>query len=146
MQEPIDLRLDVYLTKNINQLSRNMIKHHIREDFIMVNGKSSKPSYLLQRGDLIEVFFEEAKINDELVPQKMDLEILYEDKNIAAINKPSGLVMHPGVGNESGTLANGLVHHFNSLSDINGRERLGIVHRLDAVSYTHLTLPTILRV
>ena len=132
MEDPINLRLDVYLNKNLNQLSRNIIKHHIIKDDIMVNGKSSKPSYLLKKGDLIEVFFEETKINDELVPQKMNLEILYEDKNIAAINKPNGLVMHPGVRNEFGTLANGLVHHFNSLSDINGKERLGIVHRLDA--------------
>ena len=65
VQEPIDLRLDVYLTKNLYQLSRNIIKHYIIEDLIMVNGKSSKPSYLLQRGDLIEVFFEETKINHE---------------------------------------------------------------------------------
>ena len=132
MQEPLDLRLDVYLTNNLNKISRSIIKHHIIKDDILVNGKSSKPSYLLQKGDLVEVSFEEAKTSDELVPQRMDLEILYEDKNIAAINKPSGLVMHPGVGNEEGTLANGLVHYFNNLSDINGKDRLGIVHRLDA--------------
>ena len=124
MQEPLDLRLDVYLTNNLNKISRSIIKHHIIKDDILVNGKSSKPSYLLQKGDLVEVSFKEAKTNDELVPQRMDLEILYEDKNIAAINKPSGLVMHPGVGNEEGTLANGLVHHFNNLSDINGKDRL----------------------
>ena len=58
MQEPIDLRLDIYLTKNLNQISRNIIKHHIIKDHIMVNGKSSKPSYLLQKGDLIEVSIE----------------------------------------------------------------------------------------
>ena len=115
MQEPLDLRLDVYLTNNLNKISRSIIKHHIIKDDILVNGKSSKPSYLLQKGDLVEVSFKEAKTNDELVPQRMDLEILYEDKNIAAINKPSGLVMHPGVGNEEGTLANGLVHYFNNL-------------------------------
>ncbi|MDA9594202.1 RluA family pseudouridine synthase [bacterium] len=132
IQEPLDLRLDVYITKKLDQTSRSIIKHHIIENDILVNGKSSKPSYLLQKGDLVEVSFEEVKNNDELVPQRMNLEILYEDKNIAAINKPSGIVMHPGVGNKSGTLANGLVHHFNNLSDINGKDRLGIVHRLDA--------------
>jgi 23S rRNA pseudouridine1911/1915/1917 synthase len=132
IQDSINLRLDIYLTENLDQVSRNKIKHYITKDLILVNGRSIKPSYLLQKGDLVEFFFEEKKINDGLVAQNMNLEVIYEDENIAAINKPSGLVMHPGIGNEEGTLANGLVHHFNNLSDLNGESRLGIVHRLDA--------------
>ena len=132
IQDSINIRLDVYLAENFDQLSRNKIKNHIIKNLVVVNGKSSKPSYLLQKGDLVEVSIKEEKLNDDLIPQEIDLEVLYEDENIAAINKPSGLVMHPGIGNDKGTLANGLVHHFNNLSDVNGKSRLGIVHRLDA--------------
>ena len=132
IQDSINIRLDVYLTENFNQLSRSKIKNHIIKNLVAVNGKSSKPSYLLQKGDLVEVSIKEEKLNDDLIPQEIDLEVLYEDENIVAINKPSGLVMHPGIGNEEGTLANGLVYHFNNLSDVNGKSRLGIVHRLDA--------------
>ena len=67
----------------------------------------------------------------DLYPESMDLDILYEDEQIAVSNKPSGLVVHPGVGNATGTLAHGLLHHFKALSDLNGAVRPGIVHRLD---------------
>lgn len=114
--------------------SRNIIKHHIKNSSIIVNGKSIKPSYLLQDGDVIDVLinFEKKIVNSALVPEDIDIDVLYEDQDIIAVNKPSGLVIHPGIQNEKGTLANALVYHFDNLSDVNGENRRGIVHRLDA--------------
>ena len=114
--------------------SRNIIKHHIKNSSIVVNGKSIKPSYLLQDGDVIDVLinFEKKIVNSALVPEDIDIDVLYEDQDIIAVNKPSGLVIHPGIQNEKGTLANALVYHFDNLSDVNGENRRGIVHRLDA--------------
>ena len=88
---------------------------------------------MLQNGDTIDISIETKRSkSDGLIPENIDLNVLYEDENIIAIDKPSGIVMHPGVKNESGTLANGLVYHFENLSNINGLNRQGIVHRLDA--------------
>ena len=114
--------------------SRNIIKNHIKNSSIVVNGKSIKPSYLLQDGDVIDVLinFEKKIVNSALVPEDIDIDVLYEDQDIIAVNKPSGLVIHPGIQNEKGTLANALVYHFDNLSDVNGENRKGIVHRLDA--------------
>ena len=114
--------------------SRNIIKYHIKNSSIVVNGKSIKPSYLLQDGDVIDVLinFENKIVNSALVPEDIDIDVLYEDQDIIAVNKPSGLVIHPGIQNEKGTLANALVYHFDNLSDVNGENRKGIVHRLDA--------------
>ena len=85
---------------------------------------------MLQNGDKIDISIEtEKRKSNSLNPENIDLNVLYEDENIIAIDKPSGIVMHPGVKNESATLANGLVYHFESLSNVNGLERQGIVHR-----------------
>ena len=129
-----NIRLDIYLSGMLNNQSRNKIKSYIKNCSILVNGKLKKPSYLLQNGDTIDISIEtqENKDCNGLLPEKIDLNVLYEDKNIIAIDKPSGIVMHPGTKNKSGTLANGLLHHFESLSNVNGMDRQGIVHRLDA--------------
>ena len=129
-----EIRLDKYLSSLMENESRNIIKHHIKNSSIVVNGKSIKPSYLLQDGDVIDVLinFEKKIVNSALVPEDIDIDVLYEDQDIIAVNKPSGLVIHPGIQNEKGTLANGLVYHFDKLSDVNGNNRRGIVHRLDA--------------
>ena len=126
-------RLDIYLSGLLKNESRNKIKFHIKNSSVYVNGESKKPSYLLQNGDTIDISIEiEKSKSSGLVPELIDLNVLYEDENIIAIDKPSGIVMHPGVKNESGTLANGLLYHFENLSNINGLDRQGIVHRLDA--------------
>jgi 23S rRNA pseudouridine1911/1915/1917 synthase len=129
-----EIRLDKYLSSLMENESRNIIKHHIKNSSIVVNGKSIKPSYLLQDGDVIDVLinFEKKIVNSALVPEDIDIDVLYEDQDIIAVNKPSGLVIHPGIQNEKGTLANALVYHFDNLSDVNGENRRGIVHRLDA--------------
>ncbi|MFL2994133.1 MAG: RluA family pseudouridine synthase [Candidatus Neomarinimicrobiota bacterium] len=129
-----EIRLDKYLSSLMESESRNIIKRHIKNSSIVVNGKSIKPSYLLQDGDVIDVLinFEKKIVNGVLVPENIDIDVLYEDQDMIALNKPSGLVIHPGIQNEKGTLANALVYHFDNLSDVNGENRKGIVHRLDA--------------
>ena len=126
-------RLDIYLSGLLKNESRNKIKSYIKNLSIHVNGEAKKPSYLLQNGDKITLSIETEKSKSNvLAPENIDLNVLYEDENIIAIDKPSGIVMHPGKKNESGTLANGLVYHFKNLSNLNGLDRQGIVHRLDA--------------
>ena len=126
-------RLDIYISNLLKNESRNKIKSYIKNSSIHVNGESKKPSYLLQNGDKIDISIEkERSKSNGIIPENIDLNVLYEDENIIAIDKPSGIVMHPGVNNESGTLANGLLYHFKNLSNINGFDRQGIVHRLDA--------------
>ena len=129
-----NIRLDIYLSGLLKNESRNKIKSYIKNSSVCVNGEIKKPSYLLQNGDTIDILIRtEKRINkSNLIPENIDLNVLYEDENIIAIDKPSRIVMHPGVKNESGTLANGLVYHFKKLSNVNGLDRQGIVHRLDA--------------
>ena len=92
-----------------------------------------KPGYILQKGDYVRVFIDKKDQDDELVlPEKININVIYEDDHIIAINKPSGMVVHPGVKNKQGTLVNRLMSQFKNLSNINGESRRGIVHRLDA--------------
>ena len=122
-------RLDKYLASE-TEYSRALISKMINSDYITVNGKSTKPSYLIKENDDIEIkdgFVEETDIE----PVEMPLDIIYEDEDIMVINKPSGLVVHPGSGNKDNTLVNGLMYYTEELSDLNGEERPGIVHRID---------------
>lgn len=124
-----DTRLDHFLTKKMSGITRSQIQKLIRTGYITVNGQCVKAGFILDDGDKISGY----KSPEELTsidPEDIPLEIIYEDKHLVIINKPSGLIVHPGTGNKSGTLVNGLVFHFNSLSDINAI-RPGIVHRLD---------------
>ena len=122
-------RIDKYLSTN-TELSRTLISKMIDDEFILVNGKKTKSNYKVKDGDLITID-ESFKQETDIVPEKMDLDIVYEDDDIIIINKPSGMVVHPGNGNYSGTLVNGLMYYTNNLSDINGEVRPGIVHRID---------------
>ncbi len=122
-------RLDAYLAEN-TELTRTRIQQLIKEENIKVNDKKTKSSYKIEAGDTIEVFIPEKKEID-LVPQNISINILYEDNDIAVIDKKAGLVIHPSYGHESGTLVNAIMFHINDLSGINGEIRPGIVHRLD---------------
>lgn len=122
-------RLDAYLAEN-TELTRTRIQQLIKEENIKVNDKKTKSSYKIETGDTIEVFIPEKKEID-LVPQNISINILYEDNDIAVINKKAGLVIHPSHGHESGTLVNAIMFHIKDLSGINGEIRPGIVHRLD---------------
>ena len=106
-------RLDIYLAKKLHPLSRSKIKTFIKSTSIQVNNFKVKPCYILQKGDYVRVFIEKKNQDDELVlPEEMKIDIIYEDDHIIAINKPSGLVVHPGVKNKQGTLVNGLINQF----------------------------------
>jgi len=124
-------RLDVWLTSKFSDYSRSYISKLIEEGNITVCGKPAKAGYKLKAGDKIDVRIEEPKPL-EVTPEKIDLDIIYEDNDIVVINKPRGMVVHPAAGNFSGTLVNALLEHCSdSLSDINGIIRPGIVHRID---------------
>lgn len=122
-------RIDKYLSAN-TELSRTLISKMIDEEFILVNDKKTKSNYKVKDGDLITID-ESFKQETDIIPEKIDLDIVYEDDDIIIINKPSGMVVHPGNGNYSGTLVNGLMYYTNNLSDLNGEVRPGIVHRID---------------
>ncbi|MAQ87385.1 MAG: RNA pseudouridine synthase, partial [Candidatus Marinimicrobia bacterium] len=130
--QDVGLRLDHYLVYNLVKHSRSHIQSFIRSGHIRVNGKKVKTGYSLELEDLIQIEMPaDESITKKLVPENLDLNIIYEDEWIIVINKPAGLIVHPGVGARNGTLAHGLTYHFKNLSDINGDFRPGIVHRLD---------------
>lgn len=122
-------RLDKYLSE-VSDLSRTRVQELSKNGEVFVNGKSEKPSYKLEEGDLISCDVPE---NEELQVEAEDipLDILYEDEDVIVINKPKGMVVHPAPGNYSGTLVNALLYHCKDLSGINGVIRPGIVHRID---------------
>ena len=122
-----DIRLDNYLT-DVLEISRSQVTKMIKSNEVLVNGKKIKPGFILKENDVVTV----NHVNiDELKPEKMNLDIVYEDDDVIVVNKANGVVVHPGAGNHSGTLVNGLLYHTN-LSDLNGDVRPGIVHRIDA--------------
>lgn len=123
------VRIDKYLAEK-TEISRENITKMIKDDFIFVNNKKVKSSYKVELNDLIEI--KEGYIKPITVKaKKMELDIVYEDEYLMVINKPSGLVVHPGNGNYDNTLVNGLMYYTNNLSDIGEEFRPGIVHRLD---------------
>jgi 23S rRNA pseudouridine1911/1915/1917 synthase len=123
-------RLDAYLAERIIDWSRSRIKRLIEDGDVLVAGRTSKPSYKLRAGDAVEVELS-APPPAEFPPEDIPLEIVHEDDDIIIVDKPSGLVVHPAAGVSSGTLANALVYHFETLSRRAGAVRPGIVHRLD---------------
>ena len=124
------LRLDKALTILLEDVSRSKIQAHLDNGLILVNEKKEKPSYKLSENDIIKVEDFPNEISD-LNPEDIPLDIVYEDDDVIVINKPKGLVVHPGAGNEEHTLANALKFHSENLSSLNGEFRPGIVHRID---------------
>ena len=124
------IRIDHFLSTKIDNFSRTKIKKLIKEEKILINNFPVKPSYIISQGEVIDCDLE--LVDDGLVleTEEMNLDIIYEDDNLVAINKPAGLVVHPGHGNKNSTLVNGILHYINSLSNID-TSRPGIVHRLD---------------
>ncbi len=122
-------RIDKYLSKNTD-MSRSLIAKMIKSGFILVNGEEIKVNYITKLNDVIEID-ETFKVESDIEPEDIKLDIVYEDDDIIVVNKPSGMVVHPGNGNKNHTLVNALMFHTNKLSDINGEIRPGIVHRID---------------
>jgi len=125
------MRLDRHLGDLLPEFSRVRIQTFIREGFVLVNGLPARPSQTLRPGDRIETAFPEEVAPAVALAQDIPLDILHEDAAVLVLNKPAGLVVHPGAGNADGTLVNALLHHCAGLSVIGGEERPGIVHRLD---------------
>jgi 23S rRNA pseudouridine1911/1915/1917 synthase len=124
------IRLDRFLANKLPEYSRSRLQQLVRSGFVRLNGATTRPRHLVRSGDKIEVT--EApleKIDNQ--PEPIPLEVLFEDKDIIVINKPPGLVVHPGAGHRQHTLVNALLSHCPTLSGIGGKERPGIVHRLD---------------
>lgn len=129
--EKENIRLDAYLSSEIENFSRTAVQRMIDEGNILVNNKKAKASYKVQKNDEITINIAEPK-EAKLIAQDIPIDIVYEDKDIIVVNKPKGLVVHPANGNPDGTLANAIMAICkDSLSGIGGEIRPGIVHRLD---------------
>ncbi|AVR47285.1 RNA pseudouridine synthase [Christiangramia fulva] len=124
------LRVDKYLMNFIENATRNKIQKAAKSGNIYVNGETVKQNYKVKGGDIVQVMFEHPPYEYLLVPEDIPLDIVYEDDTLLVVNKPAGMVVHPGHGNYSGTLINALVHHFDNLPK-NSSERPGLVHRID---------------
>ena len=130
-KDNVSKRLDIYLSENLEDVTRSYIKTLIDDSKILVNNKKEKSGYKLKLNDIIDVTLEEKK-SENIVAQDIPLEILYEDDDIIIVNKPKGMVVHPANGNYTGTMVNSLMYsHQGKLSSINGVIRPGIVHRID---------------
>ena len=129
-KEAARTRLDLFLAGALTQYSRSRLQQLIRDGFVRLNGQPARPRQLIRGGDQVEVR-EPAPEKLENAPEDIPLEILFEDDDLLVLNKPPGLVVHPGAGHREHTLVNALLHHCPHLSGIGGKERPGIVHRLD---------------
>ena len=124
------IRLDQFLAKRLPEFSRSRLQHLIRNGFVLLNNSTSRPRQNVRGGDKIQLT-EPPLEKIEALPEPIPLEILFEDNDLIVINKPAGLVVHPGAGHRKHTLVNALLNHCATLSGIAGKERPGIVHRLD---------------
>lgn len=124
-------RLDKYLTLHNLSTSRSEASTWIQNQKVKINGLFEKPSYVVRKGDILDIDIPSLK-SSELTPHEVPFDVVFEDQHILVINKPAGLVVHPGPGNTETSLVHGLLHHCQGeLSGIGGVERPGIVHRLD---------------
>ena len=127
-QEP--LRVDKFLMNRIENATRNKIQQAATAGYIQVNDQAVKSNYRVKSGDVVRVFLAHPPHEDLLVPEEMPLDIVYEDDSLLVVNKDAGRVVHPGHGNYTGTLINGLIYHFDQLPK-NSNNRPGLVHRID---------------
>lgn len=127
-QQP--LRVDKFLMNRIEHATRNKIQKAAKEGHIYVNDQSVKSNYKVKGSDVVRVLFAHPPHEFLLVPQEIELDIVYEDDAVVVVNKPAGMVVHPGHGNYKDTLINGLIFHFEHLPE-NQNNRPGLVHRID---------------
>ena len=126
------LRLDKFLMIRIENASRNRIQNSIEAGNVLVNEKAAKASYKVKPFDVISIVLPHPPRDTEVYPEDIPLDFVYEDNDVIIINKPAGMVVHPGFNNYTGTLVNALVFHFNQLPQLPGNEgRPGLVHRID---------------
>ena len=127
-QDP--LRIDKFLMNRVENASRNKIQIAAKNNCILVDGNPVKPNYKVKPGNEIKIMFSYPPYENLLEPEKIDFEIIYEDDHLIVVNKPPSLVVHPGHGNYSGTLLNGLLYHLGEMPE-NSSGRPGLVHRID---------------
>lgn len=126
-----NIRIDKYLSDEMQDVSRSRIQKLIESGLVTVNGRSIKANYKVAAEDTINVTLPELEV-PQIEPEDIPLDIVYEDSDIIVVNKPKGMVVHPAAGHYSGTLVNALMYHCrDNLSGINGVLRPGIVHRID---------------
>jgi len=126
------LRIDKFLMVRVENASRNRIQNAIELGNVLVNDKTIKASYRVKPLDVISVVLPHPPRDTEVYPENIPLDIVYEDDDVLVVNKPAGLVVHPGYNNYTGTLVNGLVYHFQQLPTLPGNDgRPGLVHRID---------------
>lgn len=126
------LRVDKFLVSRLEKPSRNRIQQAADAGCIIVNGKPVKSNYRVKPLDVVSVVMDRPRYELEIIPENIPLEIVYEDEHLLVVNKPAGLVVHPGHGNYSGTLVNALAYHFKDNPDYDVNDpRMGLVHRID---------------
>ena len=126
------LRVDKFLVEHMPKASRNRIQQAAAAGCILVNGKAVKSNYRVKPGDTVQVVMDRPRYECEIIAEDIPLDIVYEDDTVLVVNKPAGLVVHPGHGNYSGTLVNALAWHFRNTPDYDVNDpRLGLVHRID---------------
>lgn len=123
-------RIDLFLSRKIKALSRSQIKRLIEEGHILINGNITKPSYTLKAGDKVKMVYETREAQ-RIRAENIPLNIIFRDEHILIVDKPSGMIVHPGAGVREGTMVNALLHYFPGIEGIGPWERPGIVHRLD---------------
>ncbi len=126
------LRVDKFLTERLPGVSRNRVQQAAEAECILVGGRPVKSNYRVKPGDLVQVVMDRPRYEMEIEPEDIPLDIVYEDHDVMVVNKPAGLVVHPGHGNWSGTLVNALAWHLRDNPDYDVNDpRLGLVHRID---------------
>ena len=126
------LRVDKFLVSKIEGTSRNRIQQAAEANCIIVNGKAVKSNYRVKPGDVVSVVMDRPRYDNEIIPEDIPLNIVYEDSELLVVNKPAGLVVHPGHGNYSGTLVNALAYYFKDDPNYDVCDpRMGLVHRID---------------
>ncbi len=131
-QEP--LRIDKFLSNRIEGATRNKLQQAINLGMVLVNGSTVKSNYKIKPGDAVIIYSDLSKEETDIVPEKMDLQIVYEDESLMIINKPAGMVVHPGSGNYTGTLLNGVAYYLRQQQPELNEDmlpRFGLVHRID---------------
>ena len=128
-QEPV--RIDKYIAEHQEDTSRNRVQQAIKLGYVLVNGKAVKANYIVRPADIVQFVMPYERRGTEILPENIPLDIVYEDPDVLVINKPAGMVVHPGHGNYNGTLDNALAYYLHLAPDVED-ERMGVlVHRID---------------
>lgn len=126
------LRVDKFLVERLQKSSRNRVQQAAEAGCILVNGKPVKSNYRVKPLDVVQVVMDRPRYDFEIIAQDIPLDVVYEDRYVMVVNKPAGMVVHPGHGNYDGTLVNALAWHFKDTPDYDVSDpRLGLVHRID---------------